>query len=83
MPGQDVDASNPSVTTILSLLRSMHYVAFSAASSSFILRTTRTTAVVLCNIKFLLDRLTLSEARVGSEISSKVALRCHVFEPRF
>jgi hypothetical protein len=74
VPGQDVDASNPSVTTILSLLRSMCYVAFSTANSSFILRTTRTTAVVLfAIIKFPVDRLTLSEARVGSEISSKVA----------
>ena len=57
--GQDVDASNPLVTTILSLLRSMHYVAFSTASSSFILGTTRTTAVVLfAIIEFLVDRLT-------------------------
>jgi hypothetical protein len=78
VPGQDVDASNASVTTILSLLRSMHYVAFSTASSSFILRTTRTTAVVLfAIIEFLVDRLTLSEARVGSEIHRKsLTLSC-------
>jgi hypothetical protein len=83
VPDQDVDASNPSVTTVLSLLRSMHYVAFSTASSSFILRTTRTTAVVLfAIIEFLVDMLTLSETRVGSEISSKVAY-AHALEPRF
>jgi hypothetical protein len=43
---QDVDASNPLVTTILSPLGSMRYAAFSNASSCFSLRTARTTAAV-------------------------------------
>jgi hypothetical protein len=50
VPGQDVDASNPLATTILSPLRSMRYAAFSSSSSAFILRTTRTTAAVLFGI---------------------------------
>ena len=70
--GQDIDASSPLATTILSPLRSIRYAGIRNCEFYFILRTTRTTAVVLFGIwkpclemGFLVGRLTV----VGSEIS--------------